>query len=104
MRAASTHAVRLRGVRKSFGADAAPVRALRGVDLELARGEFVALMGPSGSGKSTLLNIVAGLERADDGEVIVAAKTSPPRVRTRSPGCDAVTSASCSSSSTCSTG
>jgi len=72
MRAASTHAVRLRGVRKSFGADAAPVRALRGVDLELARGEFVALMGPSGSGKSTLLNIVAGLERADDGEVIVA--------------------------------
>jgi putative ABC transport system ATP-binding protein len=65
-------AVRVQGVRKTFGPDAAPVRALRGVDLHLDPGEFVALMGPSGSGKSTLLNIVAGLESSDDGHVVVA--------------------------------
>ncbi|MGA9597463.1 MAG: ABC transporter ATP-binding protein [Acidimicrobiia bacterium] len=59
------------GVRRTFAAELAPVRALRGVDLEVGHGEFVALMGPSGCGKSTLLNIFAGLETADEGEVIV---------------------------------
>jgi putative ABC transport system ATP-binding protein len=61
-----------RGVRKTYDPDTAPVRALRGADLVVRSGELVALMGPSGSGKSTLLNVVAGLERADDGEVVVA--------------------------------
>ncbi len=62
----------VRGARKTFEAELAPVRALRGVDLELADGEFVAIMGPSGCGKSTLLNLVAGLDTADDGEIVLA--------------------------------
>ncbi|WP_174257376.1 ABC transporter ATP-binding protein [Phytoactinopolyspora alkaliphila] len=64
-------ALKARGVRRTFEAELAPVRALRGVDLDVARGEFVALMGPSGCGKSTLLNIFAGLDQADEGEVFV---------------------------------
>ena len=59
-------------VRRTYDAAVAPVRALRGVDLVVEPGEFVALTGPSGCGKSTFLNIVAGLERADAGEVVVA--------------------------------
>ena len=59
----------VRGVRKTFAADDAPVRALRSVDLRLGRGEFVAVMGPSGCGKSTLLNLIAGLDQADEGTI-----------------------------------
>jgi putative ABC transport system ATP-binding protein len=65
-------AVRLRGVRRTFAAELAPVRALRGVDLTIRPGEFVAVMGPSGCGKSTLLNVVAGLDSVDEGTVEVA--------------------------------
>jgi putative ABC transport system ATP-binding protein len=67
-----TPAVRVRGVRRTFTAELAPVRALRGVDLDVAPAEFVAVMGPSGCGKSTLLNVVAGLDRVDEGTVEVA--------------------------------
>jgi putative ABC transport system ATP-binding protein len=59
------------GVEKSFRRGAEKVRVLRGLDLELRRGEFLALMGPSGSGKSTLLNLLAGLDRPDSGSVEV---------------------------------
>jgi putative ABC transport system ATP-binding protein len=65
-------AVVVSGLRKTFEADNAPIRALRGVDLVVAEGEFVAIMGPSGCGKSTLLNLVAGLETPDDGRITVA--------------------------------
>ncbi|HEY2812519.1 MAG TPA: ABC transporter ATP-binding protein [Acidimicrobiales bacterium] len=62
----------VRGVRKTFEAENAPVRALRGVDLTVSAGEFIAVMGPSGCGKSTLLNLVAGLDTADEGTISVA--------------------------------
>ncbi|MGA2969665.1 MAG: ABC transporter ATP-binding protein [Acidimicrobiales bacterium] len=68
----STPALEVHGVRKTFEAEIAPVRALRGVDLTVARGTFLALMGPSGCGKSTLLNLIAGLENADEGTIMVA--------------------------------
>jgi putative ABC transport system ATP-binding protein len=59
-------------VRKTFEAENAPVRALRGANLIVPSGDFVALMGPSGCGKSTLLNLVAGLDVADEGTIMVA--------------------------------
>ncbi len=58
---------RLQGIRKRFGA----TEALRGVDVELCEGEFVALLGPNGAGKSTLIRILDGVERQDSGEVVV---------------------------------
>ena len=61
----------VRGVRKTFEAENAPVRALRGVDFGMAPGEFVAVMGPSGCGKSTLLNLIAGLDVADEGTILL---------------------------------
>jgi putative ABC transport system ATP-binding protein len=62
-------------LRKTFESEGAPVRALRGVDLLVGDGEFVAVMGPSGCGKSTLLNLVAGLDTPNDGEIVVAGET-----------------------------
>src|ERR1700678_3956336 len=62
-------------VRKTFEAENAPVRALRGADLVVPAGDFVALMGPSGCGKSTLLNLVAGLDVADEGTITVAGES-----------------------------
>jgi putative ABC transport system ATP-binding protein len=67
--------LQVRGLRRSFDSEVAPVRALRGVDLSLQRGEFVAVMGPSGCGKSTLLNVVAGLDAPSGGEVVVAGES-----------------------------
>src|SRR5580693_1988217 len=59
-------------VRKTLEAENAPVRALRGANLVVPSGDFIALMGPSGCGKSTLLNLVAGLDLADEGSIEVA--------------------------------
>jgi putative ABC transport system ATP-binding protein len=59
-------------LRKNFESEGAPVRALRGVDMNIEAGEFVAVMGPSGCGKSTLLNLIAGLDTPSEGEIILA--------------------------------
>jgi len=64
-----------RGLRKTFESDTAPVRALRGVDMTMRSGEFVAVMGPSGCGKSTLLNLVAGLDTPTDGDIAIAGES-----------------------------
>ena len=64
--------IRVRGVRKTYESEGMPVRALRGVDFEMAPREFVAVMGPSGCGKSTLLNLVAGLDTPSEGDIAVA--------------------------------
>jgi sn-glycerol 3-phosphate transport system ATP-binding protein/multiple sugar transport system ATP-binding protein len=69
-----------RGVTKSFGGN--PI--LRGVDLEIPEGSFAVLVGPSGCGKSTLLRLVAGLEEADTGSIVLGGKDvthEPPRAR-----------------------
>ena len=63
--------VRTRAVEKVFRRGAEDVHVLRALDLEIPRGEFLALMGPSGSGKSTLLNLLAGLDRPTGGTIEV---------------------------------
>ncbi len=64
--------VSLKDVVKSYARGAQRVAVLQGLSLEIQQGEFLALMGPSGSGKTTLLNLIAGIDRPDQGEIVVA--------------------------------
>jgi len=63
--------VSVRNLRREYTQGAFTVHALRGVDLDIAAGEFTALMGPSGSGKTTLLNLIGGLDEPTAGEITV---------------------------------
>jgi putative ABC transport system ATP-binding protein len=63
--------IELRGVVKRYQTDAGEFTALRGIDLQIDKGEFVAVIGKSGSGKSTLLNMITGIDRPSVGEVYV---------------------------------
>ncbi len=73
-RAASAPMVRARGLRKTYGAGEALVRAVDDVDLEVTAGETLAVMGPSGCGKSTLLHLLGGLDRPSGGELWLAGR------------------------------
>jgi len=63
--------IAIEGVKKTFRRGGFEVKVLDGIDLEVARGAFLALMGPSGSGKTTLLNLIAGIDRPTAGRVVV---------------------------------
>ena len=63
--------VDVRGVHKTYQRGSETLDVLQGVDVEVERGEFLALMGPSGSGKTTLLNLIAGIDFPTSGRVIV---------------------------------
>ena len=93
-------AILVRGVKKSYGSGETAVPVLRGVDMTVAAGEFVAVLGPSGSGKSTLLNLLGLMDRPDEGEQLANANApeahpephgmsvldpAPPACITRSP-------------------
>lgn len=67
----SSAAIDIRKITKQYGAGPQAVTALCDVDLSVATGEFISVMGPSGCGKSTLLNLVAGLDTATTGQVVV---------------------------------
>ena len=66
--------VRAQGLRKEYGRQGGLVRAVNSVDLEVARGESLAIMGPSGCGKSTLLHLIGGLDRPSAGELWLAGR------------------------------
>jgi len=71
---ADTVVLRTRELRKTYGSQAALVRAVDGIELDVASGETVAVMGPSGCGKSTLLHLLGGLDRPTGGEIWLAGR------------------------------
>lgn len=66
--------VSMRNVRKSYHMGSEDLLVLKGIDLEISKGEFISIMGPSGSGKSTLMNLVGLLDRPDSGQLVINGK------------------------------
>jgi len=73
----STPLIEIHGLFKSYATPAGPAPALRGVDLSIWPGEFLAVTGKSGAGKSTLVNVLTGIDQADEGQIFVSGKPIP---------------------------
>jgi putative ABC transport system ATP-binding protein len=63
--------IRLKNINKSYGIGKNPLHVLKGIDLDIKKGELVSIMGSSGSGKSTLLNVIGILDTLDEGEYVL---------------------------------
>lgn len=63
--------IQISGIKKSFGSGESRADVLKGIDIDIEKGEFCVLLGPSGSGKSTLLNIIGGIDSADEGYISI---------------------------------
>ncbi len=63
--------IEIKGIKKSFGSGESRADVLKGIDIDIDKGEFCVLLGPSGSGKSTLLNIIGGIDSADEGYISI---------------------------------
>ena len=66
--------IQIENVSKSFGSGESKTNVLSGINLDIEKGEFVAILGFSGTGKSTLMNLLAGLEKPDSGRILVDGK------------------------------
>ena len=66
----------LKNIRKDYVSGDLKVQALRGVDISFRRNEFVAILGPSGCGKTTLLNIIGGLDRYTEGDLVIKGRST----------------------------
>ena len=77
------HLIDMRQIVKTYQSAAGSFTALKGVDLQIGRGEFVAVIGKSGSGKSTLINMITGIDRPTSGEVLVGDTAAAPSHRRR---------------------
>ena len=74
----------LKGIVKNYAAGDMTVNALRGIDLRFRRNEFVSILGPSGCGKTTLLNIIGGLDKYTEGDLVITA--DPQRISATATG------------------
>ena len=61
----------IKGIKKHFGEGDSRIEVLKGIDMEIEKGELCVLLGPSGSGKSTLLNIIGGIDSSDSGYIAI---------------------------------